>query len=330
MSRPKAHVHLPPTESPALVCPGPALGPRCCLSGPEGLGEAERCLERCGWAAQPQACVEAGRGPWPPSTARLPLQDHPFLGSGEIPGGELHRRGAGARQVCRPLGGGPGPPPRQQDVDAGGLFPALLPLPPVPGSPQPPWVSWDPRPTLAWPRSVLFNPDGCCLYSGCQDSLRVYGWEPERCFDVVLVNWGKVADLAICNDQLVRAPPPTLPPGRPPSSTPGPSPTGSAGSRPLPPQPLPRRVRPQLCHFLQIGVAFSQSNVSSYVVDLTRVTRTGAVAQDPVQDSRPLAQQPPPPSAQLRRIYERPSTTCSKPQRWAGASEGAGRCRRGA
>uniref|UniRef100_A0A8C2SEA5 Katanin p80 WD40 repeat-containing subunit B1 n=1 Tax=Capra hircus TaxID=9925 RepID=A0A8C2SEA5_CAPHI len=115
-------------------------------------------------------------------------------------------------------------------------------------------------------RSILFNPDGCCLYSGCQDSLRVYGWEPERCFDVVLVHWGKVADLAICNDQL-------------------------------------------------IGVAFSQSNVSSYVVDLTRVTRTGTVAQDPVQDSRPLAQQPPHPSAPLRRIYERPSTTCSKPQR---------------
>lgn len=61
-------------------------------------------------------------------------------------------------------------------------------------------------------RSVLFNPDGCCLYSGCQDSLRVYGWEPERCFDVVLVNWGKVADLAICNNQLVRKPPSTLSP----------------------------------------------------------------------------------------------------------------------
>uniref|UniRef100_A0A2K6D1Y0 Katanin p80 WD40 repeat-containing subunit B1 n=1 Tax=Macaca nemestrina TaxID=9545 RepID=A0A2K6D1Y0_MACNE len=130
----------------------------------------------------------------------------------------------------------------------------------------PGWVPQDPQPSLAWPRSVLFNPDGCCLYSGCQDSLRVYGWEPERCFDVVLVNWGKVADLAICNDQL-------------------------------------------------IGVAFSQSNVSSYVVDLTRVTRTGTVARDPVQDHRPLAQPPPNPSAPLRRIYERPSTTCSKPQR---------------
>uniref|UniRef100_A0A8D1M5P3 Katanin p80 WD40 repeat-containing subunit B1 n=1 Tax=Sus scrofa TaxID=9823 RepID=A0A8D1M5P3_PIG len=70
-----------------------------------------------------------------------------------------------------------------------------------------------------------------------------------------------------------------------------------------------------ICNDQLIGVAFSQSNVSSYVVDLTRVTRTGMVAQDPVQDSRPLAQQPPHPSAPLRRIYERPSTACSKPQR---------------
>lgn len=83
----------------------------------------------------------------------------------------------------------------------------------------------DPQPSLAWPRSVLFNPDGCCLYSGCQDSLRVYGWEPERCFDVVLVNWGKVADLAICNDQLVRQlwdPPPPTPTGPPASLQPRP------------------------------------------------------------------------------------------------------------
>uniref|UniRef100_A0ABI7W059 Katanin p80 WD40 repeat-containing subunit B1 n=1 Tax=Felis catus TaxID=9685 RepID=A0ABI7W059_FELCA len=70
-----------------------------------------------------------------------------------------------------------------------------------------------------------------------------------------------------------------------------------------------------VCNDQLIGVAFSQSNVSSYVVDLTRVTRTGTVAQDLVQDSRPLAQQSAHPSAPLRRIYERPSTACSKPQR---------------
>uniref|UniRef100_A0A8C5WW63 Katanin p80 WD40 repeat-containing subunit B1 n=1 Tax=Laticauda laticaudata TaxID=8630 RepID=A0A8C5WW63_LATLA len=114
-------------------------------------------------------------------------------------------------------------------------------------------------------RCVLFNPDGCCLYAGSQDALRVYGWEPERCFEVVLVNWGKVADLSICNNQL-------------------------------------------------IGVSFTQSTVSSYVVDLSRITKCGSGLHGLIQDDKPLS---PPPSlgSSLRRIYERPTTTCSKPQR---------------
>lgn len=52
-------------------------------------------------------------------------------------------------------------------------------------------------------RCICFSPDGGCLYSGATDSLRVFGWEPDRCFDVVPVGWGKVSDLAICNQQLV-------------------------------------------------------------------------------------------------------------------------------
>ncbi|XP_016853808.1 katanin p80 WD40 repeat-containing subunit B1 isoform X2 [Anolis carolinensis] len=115
-------------------------------------------------------------------------------------------------------------------------------------------------------RCVLFNPDGCCLFAGCQDALRVYGWEPERCFDVVPVSWSKVADLSICNNQL-------------------------------------------------IGVSFSQSVVSSFVVDLNRVTRSGSGLQGLIRDDRPPAQQLPPTGSSLRRIYERPSTACSKPQR---------------
>ncbi|XP_063168895.1 katanin p80 WD40 repeat-containing subunit B1 isoform X3 [Candoia aspera] len=114
-------------------------------------------------------------------------------------------------------------------------------------------------------RCVLFNPDGCCLYAGSQDALRVYGWEPERCFEVVLVNWGKVADLSICNSQL-------------------------------------------------IGVSFTQSTVSSYVVDLSRITKCGSGLHGLVRDDKPLAQ-PPSAGPSLRRIYERPATTCSKPQR---------------
>ncbi|XP_072836733.2 katanin p80 WD40 repeat-containing subunit B1 isoform X2 [Pogona vitticeps] len=120
-------------------------------------------------------------------------------------------------------------------------------------------------------RCVLFNPDGCCLYAGCHDSLRVYGWEPERCFDVVSVNWGKVADLSICNNQL-------------------------------------------------IGVSFTQSTVSSFVVDLNRVTKSGSGLQGLLKDDKPLPQ-PLPVGSSLRRIYERPSTTCSKPQRMKQNSE---------
>ncbi|XP_076003067.1 katanin p80 WD40 repeat-containing subunit B1 [Genypterus blacodes] len=52
-------------------------------------------------------------------------------------------------------------------------------------------------------KSVLFSPDGGCLYSGGLDSLRVYGWEPKRCFDVVQVGWDRLSDMAVCNEQLI-------------------------------------------------------------------------------------------------------------------------------
>uniref|UniRef100_A0A8C2CNE6 Katanin p80 WD40 repeat-containing subunit B1 n=1 Tax=Cyprinus carpio TaxID=7962 RepID=A0A8C2CNE6_CYPCA len=52
-------------------------------------------------------------------------------------------------------------------------------------------------------RCILFNPDGSCLYSGSENTLRVFGWEPDRCFDVVHVGWGKVSDLAISNNQMI-------------------------------------------------------------------------------------------------------------------------------
>ncbi|XP_017358090.1 katanin p80 WD40 repeat-containing subunit B1 isoform X1 [Cebus imitator] len=307
----------------------PAQGPGPSDSASPLQSQGQPCPSHCSWWPCPGASFLeklVPRGLWRPglgerlhSTAWLPLQDHPLLGPGEVPGGELHRRGAWTCQVRRHAwvaqrSSG------QQGVAAGGPFPSLLCALPAPGSLGslgwgPGWVPQDPEPSLAWPRSVLFNPDGCCLYSGCQDSLRVYGWEPERCFDVILVNWGKVADLAICNDQLVREPwrpPPPTPTGPPAFLHPRPLFLPHPGAGILPSQltgPAPT------FHFLQIGVAFSQSNVSSYVVDLTRVTRTGTVARDPVQDHRPLAQPPPNPSAPLRRIYERPSTTCSRPQR---------------
>uniref|UniRef100_A0A3Q2X792 Katanin p80 WD40 repeat-containing subunit B1 n=1 Tax=Haplochromis burtoni TaxID=8153 RepID=A0A3Q2X792_HAPBU len=112
-------------------------------------------------------------------------------------------------------------------------------------------------------RCICFSPDGSCLYSGATDSLRVFGWEPDRCFDAVPVSWGKVSDLAICNQQL-------------------------------------------------IGVSHQLSSVSSYVVDLKRVKKSGgAVIQGIIQDDQPLTEpKKDPKGAALRKNYERPTTTC--------------------
>uniref|UniRef100_A0A671UM47 Katanin p80 WD40 repeat-containing subunit B1 n=1 Tax=Sparus aurata TaxID=8175 RepID=A0A671UM47_SPAAU len=112
-------------------------------------------------------------------------------------------------------------------------------------------------------RCICFSQDGSCLYSGATDSLRVFGWEPDRCFDVVPVGWGKVSDLAVCNQQL-------------------------------------------------IGVSHQLSSVSSYVVDLKRVKKSGSsVIQGIIQDNQPLTEPKDPKGAALRRNYERPTTTCS-------------------
>ncbi|KAL9974462.1 hypothetical protein ACROYT_G011496 [Oculina patagonica] len=54
-------------------------------------------------------------------------------------------------------------------------------------------------------RCVTFHPDGHSLFSGAQDSMRVYGWEPVRCYDSFSLAWGKVADIAISSSQLIGA-----------------------------------------------------------------------------------------------------------------------------
>ena len=33
--------------------------------------------------------------------------------------------------------------------------------------------------------------------------LKVYSWEPSKCYDSIPVNWGEVADIAIGHNQLV-------------------------------------------------------------------------------------------------------------------------------
>ena len=54
-------------------------------------------------------------------------------------------------------------------------------------------------------RSVFFHPEGECMFSGTQDSLKVHGWEPCRSFDSIPMNWGKIADMATANQQLIGA-----------------------------------------------------------------------------------------------------------------------------
>ncbi|XP_074646199.1 katanin p80 WD40 repeat-containing subunit B1-like [Tubulanus polymorphus] len=48
-------------------------------------------------------------------------------------------------------------------------------------------------------KTIQFHPDGTCLYAGSHDVLKVYGWEPTRCFDSIAMGWGKVADIAIAH-----------------------------------------------------------------------------------------------------------------------------------
>lgn len=52
-------------------------------------------------------------------------------------------------------------------------------------------------------RCIYFNPDGECLFSGAQDLLKVYGWEPARTFDTLVMGWGKVVDVTASQNQLI-------------------------------------------------------------------------------------------------------------------------------
>uniref|UniRef100_A0ABD2WVF6 Katanin p80 WD40 repeat-containing subunit B1 n=1 Tax=Trichogramma kaykai TaxID=54128 RepID=A0ABD2WVF6_9HYME len=54
-------------------------------------------------------------------------------------------------------------------------------------------------------RSIFFSHGGECLFAGCQDVMKVYGWEPARTFDTIPVGWGKIQDIAIAQNQLIGA-----------------------------------------------------------------------------------------------------------------------------
>lgn len=46
-------------------------------------------------------------------------------------------------------------------------------------------------------RRVLFSDDGGALLSGAEESLKVWGWEPVRCFEQLDVRWSRLTDMCI-------------------------------------------------------------------------------------------------------------------------------------
>lgn len=53
-------------------------------------------------------------------------------------------------------------------------------------------------------RRILFHPNGDVMFSGSQDSLKVHEWEPSNQLDSLPISWGKISDMQISGDQLVR------------------------------------------------------------------------------------------------------------------------------
>lgn len=54
-------------------------------------------------------------------------------------------------------------------------------------------------------KKIVYDPKGDALFSGAEDSLRVYGWEPARVYDSLCIFWGKVADMSVQSNQLIGA-----------------------------------------------------------------------------------------------------------------------------
>ena len=97
---------------------------------------------------------------------------------------------------------------------------------------------------FSFPRTIVFHPEGNTLFSGSHDTLKIHQWEPgPRTCDVLGLGWGKIRDMAVSGSQLVI----------------------------LRILVFLSTVFNEFIH-LQIGVSYSMSNVSVYVVDLKRVS----------------------------------------------------------
>ncbi|KAK7362911.1 hypothetical protein VNO77_05036 [Canavalia gladiata] len=59
------------------------------------------------------------------------------------------------------------------------------------------------RQEVAGVRSIAFHPDGRTLFTGLDDSLKVYSWEPVICHDTVDMGWTTLGDLCIHDGKLL-------------------------------------------------------------------------------------------------------------------------------
>ncbi|KAK8524435.1 hypothetical protein V6N13_015458 [Hibiscus sabdariffa] len=59
------------------------------------------------------------------------------------------------------------------------------------------------KPEANGARSIAFHPDGRTLFSGADDGLKVYSWEPVVCHDSVDMGWSTLGDLCINEGKLL-------------------------------------------------------------------------------------------------------------------------------
>ncbi|ELT94847.1 hypothetical protein CAPTEDRAFT_177482 [Capitella teleta] len=108
-------------------------------------------------------------------------------------------------------------------------------------------------------RAIAFHSDGQCLYSAATDQFKVYAWEPARCLDTLSIRWGRVAEIAQAQNQL-------------------------------------------------IGAAFSDTNVSTFVIDAQRIQPASGPPLPPVQMVSP----PVTARSGRRSFVERPPTQSTR------------------
>lgn len=101
-------------------------------------------------------------------------------------------------------------------------------------------------------RCLYFSQGGECLFAGSHDVLKVYGWEPGRTLDTVPTGWGKVQDIAVAQNQLVKQR------------------TYKIYARYI--------TSTDNINSFQIGASFHTANVVLYVCDLKKIAPLGGIS----------------------------------------------------